>query len=77
MTGKALHNDRFRSVTLKQTYGTPQEQKDKLVRKILERFQNPKHWPMTDAERCAFLREIYGNAQTIRATEEAFKIHNP
>jgi hypothetical protein len=51
--------------------GDSTKQKDALVQAILDAFLVPEKFPMTDGERCDFLRGLYRSARTIRATEAA------
>lgn len=51
-------------------HGSSADQKQRLVAKILARFQQPDQWPCTDAERIEFLRGIYNDALIIQQTIE-------
>ena len=60
----------LRRTLLIENHGTPEEQKDNLVSEILRYFESPDNWPMTDGERIAFIRRVYGLARNIKATEQ-------
>jgi hypothetical protein len=46
-------------------HGTPNAQKDELVEFILSTCQDPRKWPLTDAERIEFLKQTYERTRRI------------
>lgn len=62
---------RLRKALLLEDHGTPNEQKDALVNEILNCFQDPAKWPLTDTERIELLKMLYGKARWIPETEAA------
>lgn len=64
-------NKRLREALLIEDHGTPDAQKTALVDEIINSFQNPEKWPITDSERIALLRSLMRRALTIRRTEDA------
>lgn len=65
--------DGIRARILVRTNGTPEKQVQDLVQAILESFQDPGKWPMTDKERILLLRRLYEKARRVRQTEDALK----
>ena len=64
---------RLRGAVLTESNGVLAERKDALVTAIIDSFQDPSRWPMTDAERLDLLRSLYRKALCIRSTEAAVK----
>ena len=59
-------DDEIRRTLIQAEYGTPAEQKDKLVDDILATCSQPELWPLTDAERVTVLRRWCQMARRIR-----------
>lgn len=60
---------RLKAALLEEQHGTAKSQKDNLVRQILSAFESPDKWPMTDAERCQLLKNLYSAATLLRHAE--------
>jgi len=56
----------IRKAVRKEIYGEVQKQLLMLAAEIIEAFETPDQWPMTDADRCALLKRLYSKAKTIR-----------
>ncbi len=63
--------NRMKAAVLKDTNGSPDEQKEELVQTIIRAFGDPDKWPLTDAERITFIKTLYKRCRTIRDTERA------